>query len=196
MDQPMTPITIKPRSGPSILSILLAIGFLVAVGGVAFAAGRLTAPTTTGGGRFANGQGGALAGGQGGQGGAFGGGNGGAGGGLAGAAGLTVRGTVTSVTATSITLTLASGQTVTIPTSTATTYHRQDSAAQTDVKAGSQVLVQLAAGQGFGRGGFGGGGQGGGGSAASPGASPGAAASPGTGASRFGAAQDVTVVTP
>ena len=192
MDQPMTPITMKPRSGPSILSILLALGFLVAVGGVAFAAGRLTAPTTTGGTRFANGQGGGFAGGQGGQGGAFGGGNGGAVGGLAGAAGLTVHGTVSSVTATSITLTLASGTTVTIPTSTTTTYHRQDSAAQTDVKVGSQVLVQLAAGQGIGRGGLGGGQ--GGGAAASPGASPGAQASPGAGTSRLGPAQDVTVV--
>jgi hypothetical protein len=153
-------------------SVLLALAALVAVGGVTFAVGRLTAPaaaaTTRGSGNGAGS--GAFPGGQG-----FGRQGGPAG--FAGAGGLTIRGTVTETTPSGITVRLANGTTITIPTDGSTTYHRQAAASSGDVASGSQVLVELGGGQGAA-------GQG-------PNASPSPGASP-----RLGPARDVTIVAP
>jgi hypothetical protein len=155
-------------------SVLLAVAALIAVGGVTFAVGRLTAPaaattrgpgTGAGNGAFPGGQGGGRQGGL---------------GGLFGAGGLTVRGTVTATTTSGITIRLANGTTITIPTDGSTTYHRQAAASSGDVATGTEVVVELAVGQG----GQGAAGQG-------PNASPSPGASP-----RHGPARDVTLVTP
>jgi hypothetical protein len=138
-----------------LINIVLGIALVVAVGGVAFGAGRVTAPAaaTTVRAGLGAGQGGLNPGGPTASG-APGGGVGGAGG------GVSLQGTVTEVTATSITLQLPTGQSVTIPTDTQTTWHQREAATSTDVTTGSTVIVQI-------QGGRGGGGQGGGGATAS-----------------------------
>ena len=164
-------------------SAILALAALVAVGGVTFAIGRLTAPTAaaatnrTGGNgfNFGNGpraSGAPGAGRQGGPGGFFGG----------GGAGLTIRGTVTSITADTLTLTLTSGATVEIPLQSSTTYHAQTAGTKSDVQSGKEDLDQLDVANGGG---------GGGGAGGSAGASPGT-----NGAGRIGPARDITVVAP
>ena len=140
-----------PRRRSSLLtSVLLAAAAAVAVAGIAFAAGRLTAPavaasTTTG--RF-----GGLGGGQGFAGRSF---APGTGNGLRGAfGGLGLRGTVTAVSGDTITVKLANGTEIKIQTSSSTTYHQQASGSASDVTSGKSVIVELQGGGG----GFGGGG--------------------------------------
>jgi hypothetical protein len=135
-----------------LVNVLLGVAVVVAVGGVAFAAGRATAPTTTGTGRFgANGPGGGnFVSGPGASGAPTRGGFGAA----LGGGGITIEGTVTAVSADSITLQLASGQSITIPTTSDTTYHSQTAATSSDVASGATVKVELSGGR------FGGGGQG------------------------------------
>jgi hypothetical protein len=113
----------------------------VALGGVAFAVGRGTAPVSaaTGGGR--NNQGVIV-----GPGGSFvPGGNGGPGfggrGGLGG--GLTVSGEVVSIDGDTMTIKTASGATIEVKTGDSTTYHTQTPATAADVTTGSKVQVQL-----------------------------------------------------
>jgi hypothetical protein len=145
---PIGPATVRSRSGGSgmLVNVLLGIAVVIAVGGVAFAVGRATAPTTAAAatnGRFGNGgfagpnASGAPGGGFVGPGG-FGGVNG----------GLSIEGTVTAISADSITVKLASGQTVTIPIDAQTTYHQRASATAADVTSGSTVIVQLQGGRG------------------------------------------------
>jgi len=178
---PVQPVVVRPRrSGAGMLvNALLGIALVVAVGGVAFAAGRATAPATT----AAAGRTGL--GGQGGQGfapnasGAPGRGQGfGGGGGFGGA--VSVQGTVEAIDGSSITIKLASGQTVTLGLNGDTTYHKQAAASATDVATGSTVIVQVQ-GRGFG-------GQGRPGASAAPGSS----AAPAAGG--FGTAGSITVV--
>ena len=181
---PPPPVIAPAKKADRTFAILLAVGLLIAVGGVTFAVGRITAPaaaaTTRGNGGFGNG--------------GFG--NGGAGGtGAAGAAGLgrggfgggvLVTGTVDSISGTTITLKEANGSTVTVNLAGTTTYHAQAAATAADVTTGKQVQVEAQIAGGFG-------GQG------VPGASPGADASPVPGASaptRTITARDVTLVTP
>jgi hypothetical protein len=175
---PVLPVAARRRSTSALLvNVLLGVALVVAVGGVAFAAGRATAPApvaTTG--RNGNGFGGnggffgpnaSGAPDRGGFGGAFGGANG----------GISIQGTVTAITADSISLQLASGQTITIPIDTQTTYHTRAAASASAVTSGSTVIVQLSGGRfgpgngngnGIGNGnGNGNGGQGGGGPTAS-----------------------------
>ena len=139
-------VTKKGGSGGRLLNVVLAVAIAVAIGGVAFAAGRTTAPVSaaTGNGR---GTGGAFPGGsfaprasgQPGLGrGGFGGGFGGAGG------GLTVSGTVVSVTGNTLTIKTASGQTIEVTTGASTTYNTQAPATASDVQAGKTVQVQVA----------------------------------------------------
>jgi hypothetical protein len=180
---PATPAVPAPRPRRDPLPIVLALAALVAVGGVSFAGGRMTAPQAAavtglpqgagvpGGGRnpggAGNGQGNAL----GNLGRALG-------------SGVAIKGTVTAVAADRITLRLDSGQTVDIPIDAGTTYHRQASATGTDLTVGTPVLVQLGASA------TGGAGQGG------PNASnaPNPSALPG-GIGRFiGTARDITIV--
>jgi hypothetical protein len=161
---PVAPVVVAaPRrrsTASTFVNVLLGVAVVVAVGGVAFAAGRATAPASTGTGRFgANGQG--LAGN-----GAFGPnasgapGRSGFGGAFAGGGGLSIQGTVTAVAADSITIQLSSGQTLTIPTDAQTTYHTQAAASASDVTSGSTVIVQLSGGRFVSGGGATNGGQG------------------------------------
>ena len=160
-----TPAVVRRRS-MSALNVMLAVALLVAVGGVAFAAGRLTSPTSTAattrnGGQF----------GQGAQGrpNASGVPNGGFGGGFGGrgfGGNVSLTGTVTATTPTSLTVSLPNGQTVTVATDNTTAYHQETAGAASDVTNGKQVIVQVT-GRGFG---------GGGGASPAPGASSGASA--------------------
>jgi hypothetical protein len=143
---PVAPVeapTPRPKgSGGMLVNVVLGIALVVAVGGVAFAAGRVTAPAAavappTGFG--ANGGFGPTASGA----------PGGFTGGLGGlAGGVSIEGTVTAVTADSITVQLASGQSVTIPTDVQTTWHQREPATAADVTTGSTVIVQLQGGRG------------------------------------------------
>ena len=171
--QPMAPPRMAPRSSSGrILNVVLGIAVALAIGGVAFAAGRLTAPapvTAFGNGGpgqvFGNGNGN-------GNGGNRGNGQGGAGGFLAGG-GITLEGTVESIDANTLTLKTASGQTIQIALDGTTTYHAQSDASASDVTTGKTVLVRV---NGF------------------RGAGPGASFTPGNDGATNQTATDVTVV--
>jgi hypothetical protein len=178
-----------PRRSPAWANVVLGLALVVAVGGVAFAAGRGTAPPATATGRGVPGGGTALGNGSGSGGtgagaspgaGRFpGGGPGGTlGGGLLGAGGgLSVEGTVVSVTADGLTLRLESGATIEIGRNGQTTYHRQDDGTADDVVAGGTVIVRLSSDFG--------------GRVGGPAASP---APSGSSAGPIGTAGDITVV--
>jgi hypothetical protein len=139
------PRTTARRGPASWINVLLGLAFAVAIGGLAFAAGRMTAPAAaaangldgrTGNGRvFGNGE----------FPGNFGGGNDGKGGpaGIERAGGASIEGTVTAVSADSITIKTASGQEVTFSLTPTTTYHQQSTATAGDVKTGGNVLVRI-----------------------------------------------------
>lgn len=134
---------VKPRRG--LIDILLVIGVVVALAGIGFAVGRLTAPATT---AFGQGRGGQFNGnGQfNGQvpGAGQNGGNGSIGGrGFVGGGGLAVTGKVTELTADHVTLELANGQAITVAVDGSTTYHQQTSASTADVQTGDTVIVQV-----------------------------------------------------
>ena len=138
---PAAPVRSKRRI--DLQAILLAVAALVAVGGVAFAAGRLTAPAQTAANRTGLGSGAFPGGGQS-QGGGQGAGNGGFGNGLGRfGAGVTLEGTVVAVAPDHISLRLASGATVDIPIDSSTTWHRQTAATSADATAGVSVLIRL-----------------------------------------------------
>lgn len=162
-------------------SLLLGLAGIIAVAGIAFAAGRLTAPAAAaaggndgnGGGRFGGFPNGSF------PPGGFRGGQGGPGAFIGGGVGsIDLRGQVTAVSTTSITIKLGNGTEVTVPLDSQTTYHQATSATASNVSVGSTVDVQP------GQTGF------------TPGASPNPAASgaPGFGGVSFGPATDVTVV--
>jgi hypothetical protein len=133
------PETFQPpsrRRSVTLVNVALGLALAVAVGGVAFAAGRATAPAATRG-AFANGQfptgsqaPGALG-----------------GGGLGGArAGLSVEGSVVSIDADSMTIATAAGTTIEVALDGSTTYHQQADAAASAVTTGSDVIVRLSGG--------------------------------------------------
>jgi hypothetical protein len=140
-------VTAKPAKQDRTTIALLLIAALVAVGGIGFALGHLTAPSAaaaanpsgrggfTRGGAFPS-----LAPGQTFNIGQFG---GGAGRGGLGAVTGGVTGTVQSVTATSITIQESNGTSVTIDLSGNTTYHAAAAASSSDVKVGTSVTVQI-----------------------------------------------------
>jgi hypothetical protein len=181
---PPPPVIVAAKKGDRTFRILLAVGLLVAVGGVTFAVGRVTAPaaaTTRGGfanGGFANGGTGAGGTGTGGT---------GIGRGTGFGGGVLVTGTVDSVSGSTMILKEANGSTVTVNLAGTTKYHAQAAATAADVTAGKQVQVQVDIAGAFGGAGL-------------PGASPAVDASPaasGTGATtRAVTATDVTLVTP
>jgi hypothetical protein len=159
--QPVVPAAapiplVRPRSSGRFLNAILAIALVVAIGGVAFAVGRTTAPAAAATGDRGNfgagnfpGPGASLApGASAAPGGFLGGGQGGVGG-LGG--GLTVSGTVQSVTADTITIETEAGQTVELSLDSDTTYHRKTDGAAADVATGSTVEVQLDFAGGLGR---------------------------------------------
>jgi hypothetical protein len=171
---PLASVVAKPKSTSGRgTSLLLGLAAAIAIGGLAFAAGRLTAPAATAStGRPATGQlpgSGQLPGnGQGfpGRGEAMG--------------GITLSGTVTAISADSITLELASGTSITIPLDADTAYRAATAASADEVTVGSAVTVTP------------------GSRVANPDASrdPNASPGPGLGGLSFGAATDVTVVEP
>jgi hypothetical protein len=179
---PPPPVIAPAKKADRTFTILLAVGLLIAVGGVTFAVGRMTAPAaaaTTRGNFGAGGFGGAAGAGAGAGGAGLG--RGGFGG------GVLVTGTVDSVSGTTMTLKEANGSTVMVNLAGTTTYHAQAAATAADVTTGKQVQVEVQIAGGLG-------GQ------DVPGASPGAAAVPVPGASgaptRTITARDVTLVTP
>jgi hypothetical protein len=140
---------VRPVKRDRSTQVLLLIASLVAVGGIAFAIGRLSAPTAAAANNL-NGAGGrgvfgrnfpSLAPGQ-----TFNpadfAGRGGAGGGLGGFRGG-VEGTVVSIDGSTMTVKLANGSTTTVNLSSGTTYHNETAATASDVKPGSQVIVQI-----------------------------------------------------
>jgi hypothetical protein len=129
-----TPVPLLKSRRSRWLDLALGLAAVVAVAGIAFAAGRLTAPQRTFGlgGNFGANGGGTAPGSSPGTG--FRGGFGGT---------LALEGTITSVSADQLTLKLDSGQTVTVPLNAGTAYHRQTAAGAADVASGTKVLVQL-----------------------------------------------------
>jgi hypothetical protein len=163
-----------------LINLLLGTALVVAIGGVAFAVGRATAPVTT----AAAGRTGANTG-QGDQGGGFfrpnasgAPGRGGFGGGAGFGGAVSVKGTVEAIDGSSITIKTPSGTTVTLGLNGDTSYHKQAAATAADVTTGSTVIVQLE-GRGFGNG------------RPSASGAPEASGAPATG---FGTAGSVTVV--
>jgi hypothetical protein len=177
---PPPPVIAPAKKGDRTFRVLLAVGLLVAVGGVTFAVGRVTAPAAAASTRGGLGNGGFANGGAGAGGTGAGGAGLGRGAGFGG--GVLVTGTVDSVSGTTMTLKEANGTTVTVNLAGTTTYHAQATATAADVTAGKQVQVQVAVAGGFG----------------APGASPVADASPAAGGTttRTVTATDVTLVTP
>jgi len=173
--EPIAPATLQPSpTGPAkhknsgaLVNVALATAVAIAIGGVAFAVGRSTAPASAAGQpRFGNGLGNGL-----GNGGQFPTGSGapdfgGQGGFPRG--GRTINGTVESIDAETLTIKTASGQTIELTLGADTTYSTKAPAAASDVTTGATVEVQLdfGAGGGLGNGGQGNG-QGNGGATAS-----------------------------
>ena len=179
----MTAQPVAPARRDRATQVLFVVAALVAVAGVAFAIGRVTAPPSASaanntarafGGGNGNGFGGFRANASGAPG--FG------GRGVFAGGGVGIRGTVESIDANTLTLKLADGSTATVDLTGSTTYHAQAAATSSDIKPGGQVQVQI---QVQPRGSFAPGGAAGGGGEASPGAS---------GATRTFTATDVMVV--
>ncbi|MEA2609959.1 MAG: hypothetical protein QOJ75_2202 [Chloroflexota bacterium] len=131
----------RRKSSGGWLNVILVVAAVVAVGGVAFAVGRSTAPVAAAAQRngnfgnfprasFAPGQSGAP-------------GGGGVGGRLGGGGNFNLSGTVQSVTADTLTITTANGQTVEFSLGSATTYDSKTPATASAVTPGSKVEVQL-----------------------------------------------------
>jgi len=140
-----TPIAPKKQDRTTIALLLIAA--FVAVAGIGFALGHLTAPSATaaanptGGGRGGFGRAiPSLAPGQTFDPSQFGGGNGARG---LGAVTGGVSGTVQAVSGSQITVQLANGTTQTIDISGTTTYHSATAASSTDIKVGTSVTVQI-----------------------------------------------------
>jgi hypothetical protein len=138
----------KRKSSGGWLNVILALAVVVAIGGVAFAIGRNTAPVAAASGRGAFGNGTFARGSfapdaSGGPGGGF-------LGGLRGGGGFSLSGTVQSVTGDTLTITTTNGQTVSFTLGSGTTYSTKTAATAADVKAGSKVEVQLQLGAGAG----------------------------------------------
>ena len=145
---PATPPAPSRGTGGRWLNVLLVVALGIAIGGVAFAVGRSTAPAaaaTTNGNGFrnggfvgaANGPQGSFA-----PGASFVPGQGGFRGGLLGAGSLTITGTVTAMDASGVTIKTANGDEVTIATDGSTTYHTATTGSASDVTVGANVDVR------------------------------------------------------
>jgi hypothetical protein len=146
---PVAPVVVAPRrEGGTWLNILLGAAAVLAVGGVAFAIGRSTAPAAAAGlGTFPGGQNGVILAPNGSfdPGAAPGGGAGGPG--LFGSGGLTIEGTVASIDGGTMTITLESGETMAVTLDGDTTYHAATEASEDDVAIGDDVAVRLNGGR-------------------------------------------------
>lgn len=132
----------RPTGAGRAVNIILGAALVLAVGGIAFAAGRATAPAP------AIGPGiGLPGGGPGGNNGGFpGGGPGGNNGGFPGGgfgSGPSIEGKVVALTSTTLTLELADGQTVQITLKDDTTYHARSDASAGDIVSGGTVIVRV-----------------------------------------------------
>ncbi|HLY36196.1 MAG TPA: hypothetical protein VKU35_05755 [Candidatus Limnocylindria bacterium] len=134
---------IPTRRQASLLTTVLLVGAAaIAVAGISFAVGRITAPvaaasTFTGRRLPGIGNGSANDNGNGGRtfrSGAFG--------------GIGIRGTVTAVNGSTITVRLANGQQIQVQTDSSTTYHQQASGSASDVTSGKSVIVEVQPGAG------------------------------------------------
>jgi hypothetical protein len=143
--------TVKPARQDRTTMTLLLIAAAVAIGGISFAIGHVTAGSGTAAATPALGRGGfgpgagrsfsipSLAPGQTFDTSQFGGnGRGGFGGGT--------QGTVQSISGGTLTIKLANGSTMTINLTGTTTYHKEDAASQSDITTGSTVRVTVAGG--------------------------------------------------
>jgi hypothetical protein len=142
--EPANPVAIQSRRSNRFLDVALAVAAVLAIGAVAFAAGRMTAPATALP-PFARGglaPGGAIVSPDG----SFDP-NGPKPGGVASNGGLAIDGTVTAVDADSITLKLADGQEMTFKLDDATTYHEAADASSSDVAVGDDVSVKVTGGR-------------------------------------------------
>lgn len=142
---PVRPITVAGTRKRGALDYVLAAAFVVAIGGVAFAVGRTTAPaqaSVSSGGPL--GPIGSFDPGAGLLGPGFGGGFGGG--------GLTIEGTVKSVDGSTLVIGSTNGQEVTVTLGADTTYHEATSADASSVAAGNQVTVRVSGGGQFGGG--------------------------------------------
>lgn len=132
---PMPIVTPKKRSSGGATNLVLALAALVAVGGLAFAGGRATAPASS----TSNGTRGGFAGANGyGPTGSF------TPGAFAGRGG-TITGTVSAVDGSKLTITTAAGSTVVVDTASAA-FHKQATASASDVTTGTTVQVSVAGG--------------------------------------------------
>jgi hypothetical protein len=178
----MAPVAPAQRRSGVWVNVLLGVAAVIAVGGVAFAIGRSTAPASAAtigapanGGNFVAPNGGDLVAPNGSfdpnaavdpNGGPAFPGNGPRG--LFGGGGATLDGTVTEIDGDSMTITLASGDTMTVRLDGETTYHASTPATAADVAVGDDVAVRVSGGAGFDPNGNGNGGANGGGGANGP----------------------------
>ncbi len=125
--------------------LLLLVAALVAVAGLAFAGGRLTAPAPASAANrtFGNGAFGGFGGAGGTGAGGTGAGGTGAGAGIGRGFAAGIQGTVVSVNGSTMDVKLTSGTTVTVNLDPSTTYHTQVAADAGAVKTGGQVIVQI-----------------------------------------------------
>lgn len=137
----VAPVIPQRRRSSLLTTVLLVSAAAIAVAGISFAVGRVTAPpvaaATTDGRQFfgnrpnasANPNVGGLF-----RSGAFG--------------GVGIRGTVVSIDGSTITVKLANGQQVKVQTDSSTTYHQQTGGSASDVSSGKSVIVQVQPGAG------------------------------------------------
>ena len=173
--QPVIPTSVAANQPPKrrssrLLDFALALAAVLAIGGVAFAVGRATAPAPAQAARGFNGNGAFFRNGGSFDPGAAGGGNGprfafGGGGGA-----LAIDGTVTAISANSITIKRADGQEMTFDLTGSTSYHQATTGAASDVAVGANVSVKVTPDGRFVGGGQNGGQNGGQGGAAPSGA--------------------------
>jgi hypothetical protein len=146
---PAAPVVVAPSRGSGRwLNVLLGAAAILAVGGVAFAIGRSTAPAAAAGlGTFPGGPNGVILSPNGSfdPGAAPGGGAGGPG--LFGSGGLTIEGTIASIDGDTVTITLESGETMEVTLDDDTTYHAATEASEDDVAIGDDVAVRLNGGR-------------------------------------------------
>ena len=132
-DDTLSPPPTRPpaRKANSSLTWVLAIAAMIAIGGIAFAGGRLTAPASASNNLpgFPNG---------------FPSGSFVPGGGITnrGLGGTTLRGEVTAVSSDSITINLDNGSSITVPLNAQTKYHQSTAGSAADVTVGTQVAVE------------------------------------------------------
>jgi hypothetical protein len=148
---PAAPVSIAtPRSrGGGWLNLVLLVALALAIGGVAFALGRSTAPTTN----TVTGMGpGTMVGPQGTFGPGVGGQDGAGPAAMLGTGGPTIDGVVASIDDGTLTITLDSGDSMTVALDDTTTYHSAAEASEEDVAVGDDVAVRLSGGGRFGLG--------------------------------------------